>query len=81
MAIADGKIRFVSEDKNSAVVGLLRSFEDIDEKSVITVFYGENTTEEEVDELFSHINNVYPLMETAAIYGGQNIYDFIMAIE
>ncbi|MBQ4631397.1 MAG: DAK2 domain-containing protein [Clostridia bacterium] len=81
MAIADGKIRFVSEDKNSAVVGLLRSFEDIDEKSVITVFYGENVSDEEADGLIEAIEDEFSHFECGAVSGKQKIYDYYMAIE
>lgn len=70
-----------SPNKIDAAISLLSKIEDIEDKQVLTLFYGENATEEEVEQLFDHVNTAYPLMETAAIYGGQNIYDFIMAIE
>lgn len=64
-----------------AACKLTDSIEDIENKQVITLFYGENTTEDDVFEFFNYINEKYPLIETGAIYGGQKIYDFIMAIE
>ena len=70
-----------SPNKIDAAICLLSKIDDIEDKQVLTLFYGENATEEEVAQFFDHVNSTYPLMETAAIYGGQNIYDFIMAIE
>lgn len=70
-----------SPDRIDAACQLIDKIEGIENKQVITLFYGENTTEEDVFEFFDRINEKYPLIETGAIYGGQKIYDFIMAIE
>lgn len=70
-----------SDDKVQTAFDLITQIDGIENKEVLVLFYGENASEAEVDALFTRINEAYPLIETAAIYGGQNIYDFIMAIE
>lgn len=81
IGIADGKIVCASQDNISAVLDMLKSLEDIDEKQVITIFYGEGIQEDTVEKLISEISSVYPLIECGAVYGGQSVYDFYLAIE
>lgn len=68
-------------DRINAACQLIDKIDNIENKQVITLFYGEDVTEDEVSVLFDRINEKYPLLETGAIYGGQKVYDFIMAIE
>lgn len=68
-------------DKVSAVVSLLKNLEDIDDKQVVTVFYGNDVSDGELEKLRSKLEEEFPLIDTAFINGGQNIYSFIMSIE
>ncbi len=81
MAIADGDILCTSQDKNDAVVKMLHNLSNIDEKSVITVFYGDTVTEDEAKCLVEMITNEFPLIECGIVDGKQPIYDYYMAIE
>lgn len=65
----------------NAACQLIDKIDDMENKQVITLFYGENVTEDDVSNFFDRISEKYPLLETGAIYGGQKVYDFIMAIE
>lgn len=49
--------------------------------SVITVFYGEDTTQEQADQLYAMLLDKYPSLEVAMISGGQPVYHFIISIE
>ena len=69
------------KDKVTAALKMLENLPDIDDKQVITVFYGEDVTETELEEFTSALENEYPLFETGIINGKQKIYSFIMAIE
>ena len=81
IGVANGKIVCAAKDKISAAVSLLGQLEDIGDKEVITIFYGEDATEEETNALVEEINKAYPKMEVGFIFGGQKVYDFYMAIE
>ena len=81
MGIADGKILCTSTDKNTAVMEMLRKIPDIDEKSVITVFYGESVDSTEAESLVEAVTEEFPLIECGIIEGKQTIYDYYMAIE
>ncbi|WP_026391229.1 DAK2 domain-containing protein [Haploplasma modicum] len=52
-----------------------------DESEIITVFYGLDVLDEELDEVISHINTKAPDIEVEIIEGKQDIYSFIIAVE
>ena len=81
MGIADGQILCTSEDKNDAVINMLHKLSNIDEKSVITIFYGEDVEADEAESLVEMINSDFPLIECGIVEGNQAIYDYYMAIE
>lgn len=51
------------------------------ESEIITVFYGLDVLDEELDEVISHINTKAPDIEVEIIEGKQDIYSFIIAVE
>jgi len=81
MGIADDKVLCTSDDKNQAAISMLENLPDINKKSVITIFYGEDVKEDEANALLEKIMDKYPLIECGAICGGQKLYDYFMAIE
>ena len=60
---------------------MLEKLPDIDDKQVITIFTGKGVSENESNEIAEKIMEQYPLIEVGCIYGGQELYDFYMAIE
>ena len=60
---------------------MLSKIEDIDTKSVITIFYGIDVNESEAEDLVESITSQYPSIECGAIFGEQKTYDYYMAIE
>ena len=60
---------------------MLKKIPEIDEKSVITVFYGESVDITEAKDLVESVNEEFPLVECGIIEGKQTIYDYYMAIE
>ena len=68
-------------DKVRTALKTLENLPDIDDKQVITVFYGDDVSDAELEEFVSAIEDEYPLFETGIINGKQKIYSFIMAIE
>ena len=69
------------QNKLSAVSGILQRLEDIDDKQVITVFYGADVTHSELVQLKNMLETDYPLIECGYVRGGQDVYSFILAIE
>lgn len=52
-----------------------------EDKEHITIFYGSNTTKEQVDEVIASIEKSYPDHELEVHEGGQLHYQFILSIE
>ena len=60
---------------------LIKGIEDIDDRSVITVFYGADVTEEEKAAFREFVESDFELMDLVEVEGGQKIYPMIFAIE
>lgn len=81
MGILNNEIVSSSEDIYEAVKGLLSQVDEIDEKEVLTVFYGKDASEEMRKRFVGTIGEVYPMMEVIEIDGGQSVYPFVLAVE
>ena len=64
-----------------AAMLLFERLPNIDEKQVITAFYGKGVTEDEVNKLEKLFSEKYPLIELGFIKGDQDVYRYIFAIE
>lgn len=80
IGICNGKIVVSQEKKLDAVKGILDSI-DIDEKEIITIIYGKDVTEEELEEVQKLIEENYPSLEVDLISGKQDVYSYVLSIE
>lgn len=73
----------ISADKDliTATMEMLKGIPDIEEKQVITIFYGKDVIETQLADLEMKLSQEFPLIEYGFINGKQDIYSFIMAIE
>lgn len=74
-------IRSSEKSKTDAVMGLLKNLPGIDEKEVLTGFFGNGVAEEEAEALKELIEESFPMLECAFIEGDQPVYDYIFALE
>ena len=74
-------IRSSEKSKTDAVMGLLKNLPGIDEKEVVTGFFGNGVAEEEAEALKELIEERFRMLEGAFIEGGQPVYDYIFALE
>ena len=81
ISILDGKLVRSSRLKNRVLVDLLAKVPDIENKQVLTVIYGKDTTEEEKERNMNNVRQKYPYLEVGAIDGGQSVYKYLVAIE
>lgn len=80
MGIADGKIVVSEKDKLNVTKKLLDELID-DESEIVTILYGEETTEEEVETIVHYIENAYSDVEVEVHNGAQPLYPFIFSVE
>ena len=81
IGILDGKLVKSTKLKNRVVVDLLAKVPGIEDKQVLTIIYGKDTTEEEKAKNLANIKQKYPYLEVGAIDGGQSVYKYLLAIE
>ena len=80
IGICNGRIVVSKEAKFDAVKGLLESAKAA-EKDIITIIYGKDVTEEEMEELVAYIEENYSNLEVDTICGQQDVYSYILSIE
>ncbi|WP_409305381.1 DAK2 domain-containing protein [Peribacillus sp. SCS-155] len=80
MGLSEGKIIVKSKDKLEAAKQLLSEMMDEDSE-ILTILYGEEATQEEVDELVSFCNENFEDAEVEVHNGNQPLYAFIFSIE
>lgn len=80
MGIFDGAIKATHQDQQEAVKLLLGEM-ITEEDEILTILYGEDAGETEVDELVSYIEENYEDIEVEVHNGAQPIYSFIFSVE
>lgn len=81
IGLANKKILSCGDDKVSVALHLISSIDDIDEKEVITVFYGVDVTDDEVADFRARLSDNYPLCDIGFVNGKQEVYSFIISLE
>src|SRR5574340_729661 len=80
IALLDGNLVASAQDIQSACFELLEKADAADRER-ITLFYGQNISRQEVNQLVDAIRNTYPRHEIELHEGGQPHYQLIMSIE
>lgn len=80
MAISEGKIILSTKDLDQASKDLLKSMIDEDSE-LITILYGEETTEEHAESLSDWLEETYPDLEVEVYNGKQPLYPYIISVE
>lgn len=80
LGIICGEISLACKTNEEAVKEVLQRMTD-DSTELITIFYGEDVTGEEAQQLTELIKKDYPEMEVELHYGGQPHYSFLLAAE
>ncbi|WP_042356283.1 DAK2 domain-containing protein [Bacillus rubiinfantis] len=80
MGIAEGKIVVKNKDKLTAAQELLSQMLDEDSE-ILTVIYGEDVTNKEIESLSRYIEKHYADLELEIHNGKQPLYSFIFSIE
>jgi dihydroxyacetone kinase-like predicted kinase len=78
MGLVGGKIRTVGANATEAVEKMLPLMKDA---SYITVFYGEDVSEQDAQKVENMIAETATDAEVVLAYGGQPLYDYIISVE
>lgn len=80
MGLGDKTILAVSDDVKTTAIELVQSLVD-DESELISLYYGEEVTDEEASIVGEELINLYPDLDVEVHYGGQPIYYYILSVE
>lgn len=80
IGLCNGKIVVSSNTKVDAITGILDNT-DMSSKEIITIIYGKDANEEELEHIEALINEKYPKIEIDKINGKQDVYSYILSIE
>lgn len=80
LGLVEGKIREVGDDKKSVAAKVLDDMID-DECELITVYYGEEVSDEEADEFELELQNKYEDLDIQFYKGNQPLYYFLISVE
>lgn len=80
IAISGGNIVSVTDNAEDAVISMLENT-DTDLCEIITLFVGANVSAEKRIELTERLNEIYDEYEIVIYEGGQDVYDYLVAVE
>ena len=80
MAIAKGQILAAEKTKYEAAQRLLDNLID-SSREIITIFYGKDYEEEELEQIVAYAKKCHPDIEVDLIEGKQDIYTYVFAVE
>ena len=81
MCISDGKLVSAGYTKVNVLMDAIKNTEDIEDKEILTVFYGKNLSDNEKNRFRNAVSETYPDFEFIEYEGGQDIYSFLVSIE
>lgn len=80
MGIGDSGILAVGKDLEETTKELIANLVDEDSE-LISVYYGEEVSEEEAEKFAGEIEELYPDVDVDIQFGGQPIYYYVLAVE
>ena len=80
IGIHNGRIEVVGKDIHDMALELIRLVVE-DGDSLITIYYGVDTSEEDANHLCDEIAALYPEMDVEVQYGGQPLYYYLLSAE
>ena len=79
LGLVENTVRFVEDDRS---VCMKKLAEEISDAAYVTLFYGEDTTEEEAEKMAGIIREtIGPDKEVAVVNGGQPVYYYMLSAE
>ena len=80
IGITGGEIKVATPSRLETTKKLIDDMVDAS-REIVTVFFGNDADEDELDEVVAHIKKVNPDIEVETIEGQQDIYTYIIAVE
>lgn len=79
LGLVEGEIRMTGDDIQQTTLDLIESIED--DHEIITIYYGQDTTEEQANKLLVSLEGKYSNAVIELYYGGQPLYYYLISVE
>lgn len=79
LGLANGEISAVGSDINETALKALEAFDD--DVEILTVYYGDEVKDGQVNDLISKLEDLYPEVEIESYHGKQPLYYYIISGE
>ena len=79
LGLAEGKIEITGEGIQETTIDLIAKV--MDDQDIITLYYGEDVSQEEAETLAGILEETYEEAEIELYYGGQPLYYYLISIE
>jgi DAK2 domain fusion protein YloV len=76
----DGDLVAVGESPDTVVQDVLGRL-NLDEAEVVTIYYGDDTTSAEAEEVGAALDKQHPQLQVEVVQGGQPYYNYIVSVE
>jgi len=80
IGLLDGDVVTASDDRHAVIDDLLKRM-DLDQREIVTIYYGGATSLADAQALSQHIQERYQGLEVEVQDGGQPLYDYIISAE
>lgn len=82
MGLCNGAIKFIGENREEIAFNATAELFNPDENNLVTLIYGEDTTEEEAQRVEEMLNEKFACdIEVSIVNGGQPVYYYIISVE
>ncbi|MGI5891761.1 MAG: DAK2 domain-containing protein [Bacillota bacterium] len=81
LALSEGKIAANGKELLPTLLRLLDQIIDNENDNIITLFYGNDLSEQQAQEAVAAVQEKFPHIEVDYYYGGQPLYYFLISIE
>ncbi len=80
MGIYDGKIEVIGNDVQDVSFDLIKTMVT-DDNGLVTIFYGNDLSEEDANELASRLEEEFEDLDIEVVFGGQPLYYYLVSVE
>ena len=80
LGMVDGRIKFVDKTVRDSALNIVKS-SITDDTSLVTLFYGADTPEDDADALCDELEKMYPEVDFSMNFGGQPVYNYYISLE
>ena len=81
IAISGHDILAVSDTAENALLEMIKETPDVEDMEILTVFVGKDVDEQRRADITERLEEEFPEFEVTVYEGGQEVYDYLVALE